>query len=594
MNLHCFFKKITFFLALVSLCLTAILSSGCGSSRRGFESTNSSTTGHKKTIEDADTKELVETDYTISGFEGAYNQLQNKVGQNTDLNLAASVQDVSVTIVSESQMKVQFQFAAPFDKNNLDFNLALKNKGAVRTGHAQQNNFNLSVTCLNKSCDLIELILTLPNTKQVGLLNSNTQPRLKMARAPSLKSYSDLGLKTLEAYYQKSAIRQKSIVVVHGPAFSDITVSSSAIGSRPLLHLKTELLKTQNVVVALKEAELFNSPDVKAKLIGNDASSGDLLFELVSSREVAILAFETESSPNQNENFKIGERDLRRRAQPLTGLFPTSPTNSVGLNTANDFASYGLHKKTQEMIRFLTQKDQKGVQNVFAYSHNVSPYISSVFEKQKMTPELAYLLPVESAYLKGGAFNAQQVTGAPVSAENQNPSAYGPWQIVNRTAFAIRDLSGLPFNIIFIRNKKPDPNDDRGFLIQSTYMASIYLKKLQSLFPQDGGMAVMAYHAGEFGVCKEVAEGCTARNMNERLRHLAHRNVSLSQVEKYDMIGKIHRNYAFQFLAWRELGQNPKPYNLHNIQKIKSDGYKARLSRAEGPQPIDLTTKRIN
>ena len=590
------------------LILSSLILSACGGGGSAGFKPGDGLTGKSKTVTDADTKKRVVSQYTISGFKAAFDALVKKVGHKNDTGLANALIDVQVTPLDAKNAKtegapqflqVEFKFKASGTQipASLKFKAKMNAEGKALNSITKQadKKFQLLAYCYTQSCRRIELRLQRtddPNTPEIGLLVSKSRPTLKVIKPSSIKQFSDRGLRQLESLTSRGVVAQNSGVVVGGSSYSEITVKAHA-SAAPTLRILADLIDTENVVTDVTSVNLEGGSNARAKLVGNDSSTGDLMFEVISGAEATILLFEKDPSEIEAEEHiphqqaaRAG-RDLSARAEPNTGLFPTSAANAIGLDLANDFASYGLHSRTQHFVSYYSNQDQKGVKNVFTYTHNVSPYISKVFESLKLTPEFAYLLPVESAYLKGnGTFNAQQVTGVKPSEKNKNPSAYGPWQIVNKTAFDIKDTSGQDFNLFFIRNKKANPEDDRGYLVQSTFMAATYIKKLVRLFPQDTGMAIMAYHAGEYGVCKEVADNCTPKNMVERLRHLSSRNVTLEQVEKYQMIEPIHRNYAFAFLAWREMGQNAARYGLQNIKKINTDAYKKRLSRPNGPTPL--------
>jgi hypothetical protein len=117
-------------------------------------------------------------------------------------------------------------------------------------------------------------------------------------------------------------------------------------------------------------------------------------------------------------------------------------------------------------------------------------------------------------------------------------------------------------------------------------MAASYLKILSKMFAQDAGLIVMSYHSGEGDMSKGLNKVTTSAENRIKIENLARRNITLEHVEKYQMMGKWHRKYAFDFLAWREMGQNPSRHGLDKIKKINSDAYKKRLSRPNGPSPL--------
>lgn len=572
------------------LTLFSLVLSGCAGGKNGMKPTDG-VTGKKKVVIDADTKQKVESEYTISGFKSAYDALAEKIGPNNDADLANAIQSAKLSL-DKNNLLINIQLhPAVAGIQNLQAKIELITNSSRLSGQIETDNkWQVVATCYTQTCHRAEILISRKQAegKKAGILVSESRPEVRLIRPSSVTAYNDRGLKALESLSGRSQVEQTAVVIFEGRSYADLRVGDA---KNPVFQAHAELLTTENAVTELTGIKLEGSPGARGKLVGNDSSTGDLMIEIISGPEAAILLIEKTLKEIETEEPELAsqaqsDRNLSARAVPNRGLFPTSAQNKKGLALAHDFASYGLHPRTQHYVARFREKDAVGVRNVFSYTHNVSPFIKSVFEGLELTPEFAYLLPVESSYLKTGKFNAQQVTGVAPSKENRNPSAYGPWQIVNNTALDIRARSGIDFNIFFIRNKKPHPEDDRGYLVQSTYMAALYLKKLVSLFPQDSGMAIMAYHAGEFGVCKEVAVNCTPQNMRTRLAQLSNRNVTLSQVEKYKMIEPIHRNYAFMFLSWREMGQNSERYGLDRIPKVKSEAFKNRLSRPQGPSPI--------
>jgi hypothetical protein len=592
----------------IILPLLSVLTACGGSGQNGFQAA-SGTTGKFKTVTDADTNTRVESPYTISGSQAAFEALVKKIGSNNDSGLANALAEVVITPLDAKDLKTEnspnflivemkFKKTAAIAPDFLKFKAPMVSQGQGLSSVVKTDkNYQLSVFCYTKSCHRIELRLQRKLAdgslgSEIGVLVSKSRPTLKIIKPSSIAQYSDRGLKQIESLSTRGYVEQNSVVIVAGSSYAELVVKANLAQANPTLKLIADLIDTENAVTEVTSVALEGGQAARAKLVGNDSNTGDLMFELISGREAAILIFEKNQSeieqdePGQNSTSSA-QRDLSARARANTGLFPTSAQNRSGLSQANDFASYGPHPRTHEYVKYFRKHDPRGIKNVFSYTHNVSPYIAKIFENLNLSPEFAYLMPVESSYLKGnGTFNAQQVTEMPATRKNPDPNAYGPWQILNNTAFDIRNLTGIDFNIIKVVKKKADPQDDRGFLVQSTFMAASYIKKLVQLFPHDTGMAVMAYHAGAYGVCREVAEKCTPKNMLEKLRNLAHRNVSLEQVEKFKMIHHDHRDYAFKFLSWREMGQNQSRYGLDKIQKINSDAYKKRLSRPNGPSPL--------
>src|SRR5690606_4702008 len=102
-------------------------------------------------------------------------------------------------------------------------------------------------------------------------------------------------------------------------------------------------------------------------------------------------------------------------------------------------------------------------------------------EKLDVTPEIGYILLLESGYLKGPSYPALE--------RNPRGTALGPWQIIDDTAEYIRDISSIEFIIT------GDKNDDRTFGMNSTIMGGIYARSL--LQKHEAGLAIAGYHGGQ-------------------------------------------------------------------------------------------------
>src|SRR5690606_15443292 len=128
-------------------------------------------------------------------------------------------------------------------------------------------------------------------------------------------------------------------------------------------------------------------------------------------------------------------------------------------------------------------------------------------------------------------------------------SAFGPWQIINAAAKDIRRFSGVPFHIIDIRNRVWDPRDDRGFLLQSTYMAAIYLKSICDKFNQDQALCPIAYHMGPNGAVGTLEATAQKINSEDSLDRLTKYQVTFDMVAQYRMAPQDKIDYGMKFLA---------------------------------------------
>lgn len=613
------------FLSTWLLVLTA-----CAGGSNSFAPGNNQT-GHSKVVRDTDTKTKVRANYTIAGSRVSFARLVKELGPRTDVLLAQSVLDTNVQRLNANNQEVeqnpsQLVVTIRFTKTSLSMpeQIQLRARMSASSGGLRANDvvqdapgasyFVAHIFCPQTDCKRVEIRLinrtqsaskptagTLKTARnEVGILYSTSTPAIQLMRRRNAIPYASSSLRSLESALPDSSAgkihgRQKSVVVVEGPSFANVWLGG-ARGTAPIINLMAELFDTSTVVSEIKSATI-DGKRVIGRLVGNDSNRGDLMVEVADGNESAMLQIEkdkTDLDPEDKDETLADRGQSGPSMESGKAVFAVTSADPKVRQASADFANYTNHPRTVEQIQWLLKNDPKGIRGFFLHAPNVSPIIGEVLQSIRVTPEFAYVLPVESSYLKAGNFNATQVTGARPSARNRNPSAFGPWQIVNATAFDIKRRSGEDFNLHFIRQKKWDPNDDRGYLVQSTYMAGLYMSLLGDLFSHDRALAILAYHAGEgaVGTGLDNTKLRMQKILTSRLQTISKSDISLSHVERYKMVPGESLEYAFRVLAWREIGQNPTKYGFGNIEPVQNPEFKRRLSRPGGPLPRGLSVSK--
>ncbi len=588
----------------------------CAPTHNSFDPVNNET-GHSKLVRDTDTKKNVRAPYTIAGSKASFARLTKELGNHTDALLAQSVLDAEVQKQGDIlNIRVRFQRVSLSIPSEITMRAQMKpsNGGLRATDVLQVNpsdtNFHGFVFCPQTDCKRVEIrlqkftlsTLVKPATSsknEIGILVSRATPIVQLMRRRVNTPYASGPLRALETALPAShagTIRaeQKSVVVVEGPSVSKVWLAG-APAQQPKFYVLAELFDTSMVVSDIKLAQI-NGKNVGGRLVGNDPSLGDMLVEVVDGNETAMIQIEKDKTDIDPEDAVDGEDTAHSAGptlEPGKAVFEGKSTDPKVRAATADLAEYGNHPETQRQVQWLIKNDPTGLRGFFTHAPNVSPVIAGVLEAVRVSPEFAYILPVESAYLKSGAFNATQVT---LIRTNANNSAFGPWQIINRTAQEIKTKSGESFNYVPVNYMKWDPNDDRGYLVQATYMAGFYIGKLSDAFPQDHALALLAYHAGPGGAKNRVtdAQRKMQKALTSRLETISGVDITLAKVKKYGMgVSDESMDYAFRVLAWREIGQNPTKYGFGNIQPVRSEAFKSRLSRPNGPVPPSLRNIRL-
>lgn len=581
-------------------------------------------TGGEKIIKTKDNENLI-VPYTNSGSQKIFNDMRSEMESVTDLLLAKTIESVIIILKNDKNVvtdkapsqlemivKVKAVHAGLPAELKFKTKLSLKENHRIATNIAQSDAkkndfaFTADFKCHDVNCRAIEIRikkypvgtnLTLKSPAvpfgQVGILYRFSYPKIRVLHGRNQDKFTASSFLALEKSAPTSQAVRTSVVVVNGPSYSRVQVPN-------LLELDTELLDTQEASVEVKSVKVKEDSKLTGELSGNDPSTGSLVVDVknTETKEVARIFFEEEVE----ETTPASRVEIPAEAMP--GGIPMPRDASPGLfkikfdpkglpataRVTSAFSDYASDPQVQKFVKaWLGEKQELGCKNpksktrrnlpsgpttlkkFLTYAPNITPHLENVVEKLDVTPEIGYLLLIESAYAKDPSYPALQ--------RPPKGTALGPWQILHGTATYIRSLTKptVPFQIY----KSPSSNDDRTYFINSTYMAAIYLDYLFDQFEEDPAIAILAYHGGPG----------TASSAEKKTNSYTQFKTTLPEILKYNMQTKTncdYINYTYTFLAARTIGQNLKFYGLDNIAPAKTDAYKARLKNPNSFLPVGL------
>ena len=595
-------------------------------------------TGASKLIV-TDQGERVYTPYTLSGNSLSFYALRTELKeQNTivDKDFSLSIQNASIRRLSQNdkpaildpkkiELTIEFEDKGQ-KKHKLKFKSDLTSSGSTKTsGEMLSKNENkktvfhtATANCLDADCQSIDIHLKQKKRKTVGSNSKNkpsesevisataiqyefSQPEIKLLKSPEPKKFKDPGFLKIDGTAEPKKAQRHTFLVVDGAAFSKIELPGA-------LSIETELLDTGIEKIQVSRLELFNQnrDNYSAQMVGNNPESGDTLFDIKSERSAETLSLivkdtnksTTKPAGNSSDPAPVdGTKLTDNQTLDSQALFaPSLDEDSEVLKTHQGLKKYDREPIVKCMAEKLFNKnatcDSAGFTTLFkletlkkflTYTRPIAPYIKLVSEKTNVTPEIGYILLLESEYSKNGEYNAKDIPFKYIKDKNGQrikvlaSTAYGPWQILDPTAFDISQRLRGNVKVVPKAGKIQSDVDDRSYLLNSTYMATLYLAELLAMFPLDPALAVYAYALGQ-GHAEEMVDGTET---------LTDRPVSLIDIVKFRMqitnntkIGRRKRDklrYALSFLTAHLIGQNLGKYGLTDIPEVKSQAFKSRL-----------------
>lgn len=578
-------------------------------------------TGGKTRLMNPDTSEVIETRYISAGHKTTFARIEQTLGAQNDFVLANQIHGLEVSSLDSSRLFIRLKLtnqtqAVDFLAKPADSNYTLQRKK-----EQTQEPLGVRAECETEDCLKVSLYFKRfrkqadktykGGDKTAGVLYTKTSPRAELLKQTSDEEALPHSLREIDETLRRDAkIEQTSFSVVGAKSQAKIQILGRD-GKSSLLAFSTPLVDTSEVAPLADQ----NS---NVRLLGVDPDTNDMMIEVLDSGLPMVQGQALESrqrvtarsavrftllnrypenvrswsdvlAPNQPEQKAPTPQDLIEEAldkvaqqeaaeqraaefaaQLTGGLFPTNKKNLAAYRQSQSFAKFGSDAVTKNLLGSAKAKVRAAIPN----APHVSELLREVFESLDMTTEFSYIMLIESNYLIDGKFNPSVITQAAKCG-----TAFGPWQIVNNTALAIQRLSKVGFKYVPIRgcgNKRAFSNeDDRGYLVQSTYMAAHYLKYLIRTYKLESEpiMAVVGYNQGDSG---------PANARQAFFRRFKNYNIDYRMVRKFNM---AKTSYANQFLAYREVGQNTSRYGLAAVPKEALNSGIKRLSRSGAPTP---------
>lgn len=620
-------------------------------------------TGATTEVYDPDTNETKSAGYIAAGSKDSYVQLQNSIVPNLDSELAAAIDDVSITRLDVNahitrsephSLQVKVQLKKSFSRSNMpvQFDMPLVHDGdrlvatninQIKTSLSQNEvPLRASAFCRTLSCAQIELrierqsakstvtpptppaaasakenggvstaVPAAPSVPQAGLIYTVSNPHAEVLKPKTPVPVGDNSIREIEQRLQSGAeVTQESFSVVGGASRSKVRIDPNDAGTSAF-EFETPVVDTAEIAPQVGQGRTSSNARTDVRILGIDPETSDMMVEVAAPTARGQVA-----KPGGALRFSIINEDVQPAADDRTaldavstgsemagpvggdpteivvtapsltgkGLFPTTPGNDEIVKQSSRMAHYGKDSFVQTMIRNDSQIKEK-VRLAREYGPKVTPYVVRVFEALGITPDLAYIMLIESSYLIDGNYNPLQITGA-----NATGTAFGPWQILNMTAQSIRKVTGKPFQYSPVTgrgSRRVAPStDDRGYLVQSSYMAASYLKYIIDTydFKDEPIMAIVGYNRGD------GYAGRAARQYFSRFKNYA---IDFATVRRFNMVNAAGKFYAHKFLAFCEVGQNPEKYGIGPIIQAEPSREIRRLIRKGGPVPPNYFNERI-
>ena len=503
--------------------------------------------------------------YTISGNPEIYEELRDNFREKqTDTRLARSIKKIRVVKQADGSFEINVLFDEAFYQlQKLVFKGSLAEVETERYGEFQTHEilpenfytkFSLGVRCRSADCTLMEMHL-----KEISNSSLKSEAvwmyQQKETNARFIESDKG-GLDKLKFKPEDTKSVQTSVVVIDGPAYSVVSVSAKDAKPEdtPLLVVETDLVNTQQHAKNVKSIQVNGIEEVTAVLQGNDPNTGSLMLDIEEpgSDHAVRVIFDNRKEGRQLQRVHLGIADGRLNPN---GISPEIDAYTAALD------KYASNPEVQKRIelwltsgkacpscRKLSRDDAvRFLTNLPA----VNKELLMASRETNVSPEKAYVLAIESAFLKDPASRFPiQVYNGP-----HNSTAAGPWMITNTTGHDILRNTGLPYKILSLQGNKPgrtlNPADDRNFFYESTIMAFSYYASMPEALSHDPGLQIVAYFRGP-----------------GKIRELADRHGSFKS-SLYDIAGMHsfddadhYADYAYSMIALRFIGMNPELHGL--------------------------------
>lgn len=321
---------------------------GCGSGS-GFEAVgpNSHLANNRTGAETVVTspsmpEKKFQVPYTISGHKSELSRIESKLGAQLNTLFSQSIYKVTANILDEDgksttsspkKVKLDVEVNEPY-KNSLTAsaeleanNGKLRANGKLKANTNDGNSYEFELACLDAKCSNLEIIITKFKTptsqddntedtrEAAGVLITESHPILQLRRQKGLSAeYADKKLEKLfEVAKDPNAVTRKTVVVLNGRSYADVTVKDKKAGQEKdkeetLLSFQTSLTET-NTTAAQVDSLFIENKDAlkienqvttssnrqrrqkgfKAALVGNNPDTGSFAVDLIAETKLDTL-----------------------------------------------------------------------------------------------------------------------------------------------------------------------------------------------------------------------------------------------------------------------------------------------------------------
>jgi hypothetical protein len=403
------------------------------------------------------------------------------------------------------------------------------------------------------------------------------------------------------------AIKQ-NYVVTHGPSFTRVTVPEAAPAPQPdsaqsadsaapqnqaALEFTTPLLATNRKGISIPDFQIQGktSEGVTAELEGNNPQTGSIWVDIAAQGATTESPDNSAESPAAALRLKFTATQQSSHSPPSAGeesgstpdvaqrvedealllykdavipvfMDPEKQPFATAIHSELNSTYNSLHPRIAQHIKYwqgtetyhTCEDPQKAVRgqrrasatNFFTYTQPLIPTLHAAFRLVDITPEVAYLMAVESKYPYSEEYPIQVNAGP-------NATDSGPYQITNLTMQDIlqRHAGFLEENNIVIKYNKPlgkgaykslTQDDSRRYLYESSILAGLYMKDLFGWFESDPALAVLGYTEGmgNTALFKSCAEQTIEHHQRACMEMTKHRRLSTMRANAFAVCAELN------------------------------------------------------
>ena len=515
-------------------------------------------TGYEKQSESG-----ARTAYTISGNPEVYRELRSEF-EGKSPAMARAIEKVSVSKKATDQYEVNIKFSGNyFGLEELTFNGKLTTEGQekkaeltkpVKKPSNYRPRFQLNIRCRSLDCKMMEMRLY-ELTGQYFRAEAIWIYQERETKARIIESDQG-GVDALKIKQSDLKSTQTSVVIVQGPSYSEVLVTKKDAkpGDAPIMQVRTDLVNTEAEAENVQSISVNGDKDsYKAVLDGNQSETGDIMFKVEDkdgegSTRIVIEAPRADNRGPQRLYIGIGEGRLDPNGiSPEIDEYTKKLDAYAGNPQVDQRVSLWLSRgRACSGCRVLSRdKAMTFLTNLQA----VTPLLLEASEMTNVSPEKAYILAIESAFLTNDTFPIQV-------SQVSNSSASGPWQLLTGTAQEAATNGGYPYTVFRLNGKTLNANDDRRYFFESTVMAFEHISRFPRGIRHDPGLELAGYYQGQNGV-------------NRLASRYGGSNVSFDDLVKFNAFTRGGTNntkdvadYVYSVISLRFLGMNPTIHDM--------------------------------